>query len=517
MIVEDQHELIEFLSRPGAYPVTAARVERIDTHSAIVFLVGPRAYKLKRAVRYDYLDFSTAERRRRFCEAEMALNRRTAPGLYQAVVAVTRETDGRLAIAGSGTPVDWLVQMLRFPDTQLLDRVAAGGTLDIALMPRLARAIARLHASAERRFDKGGLDGMTWVVGGNERGLSEEGAGLFADDMRANVVEMTRREVARTAALLEARRREGWVRSCHGDLHLGNIVLLEGEPVLFDAIEFNEDISCIDVLYDLAFLLTDLWRLPLRRHANELFNAYLDATCAAADDYAALTLLPLFLSCRSVVRAKTGATASRLQPDPAHAEPIARIARAYLAEAAGVLRPPRPYLIGIGGPSGTGKSTVARSLGAMLGAAPGAVVLRTDVLRKRLWGVSETTRLGSDAYTTEMHARVYAELGARADVVLRAGHSVIVDGVFGRMDERLAMERIARDAGAGFAALWLQAPQQLLADRLSAREGDASDATVAVLSDQLAQMAAPTWPIVDASAPPDTVADRGWRTLDLRP
>jgi aminoglycoside phosphotransferase family enzyme/predicted kinase len=517
MIVDDQRELIEFLSRPGSYPMTAACVDRIDTHSAVVFLVGARAYKLKRAVRYDYLDFSTAERRRRFCVAEVTLNRRTAPGLYEAVVPVTRETGGRFAIAGVGTPVDWLVQMRRFPDDQLLDRMAARGAVDVGLMPRLAQAIARLHASAERRLDKGGVDGMTWVVAGNERGLTEEGAGLFDQELLTGVIETTRRELGRTEALLEARRRDGWVRTCHGDLHLGNIVLLEGEPVLFDAIEFNENISCIDVLYDLAFLLTDLWRLPLRRHANELFNAYLDATCSVAGDYAALTLLPLFLSCRSVVRAKTGATASRLQRDPAHAEPLKRAAREYLVEAAGVLHPPGPSLIGIGGASGTGKSTVARHIAALAGAAPGAVVLRTDVLRKRLCGVPETTRLGPEAYTAEKHARVYAELATRADVVLRAGHSVIVDGVFGRVDERVAIERIAREAGAVVAGLWLQAPRRVLEDRVGARQGDASDATVDVLSNQLAQMDPPTWPVVDASAAPDAVADRAWRALDLRP
>ncbi len=274
MIVEDQHELIEFLSQPSAYPAPVDAVERIDTHSATVFLVGPHAYKLKRAVRYDYLDFSTLARRRTFCEAEVALNRRTAPALYLGVVPVTREQEGRLAIGGAGEPIDWLVFMRRFPDDQLFDRLAARGALEVGLMPLLARAIARLHATAEQRPDKGGVDGLRWVVDGNEQGLTEQGAGVLDEALCARVIERSRTALDRHAPLLETRRQRGCVRVCHGDLHLGNIVLLDREPVLFDAVEFNDDISCIDVLYDAAFVLMDLWRLDLRPHANELFNTY---------------------------------------------------------------------------------------------------------------------------------------------------------------------------------------------------------------------------------------------------
>lgn len=517
MIVEDQRELIEFLCHSTSYPEPDARVERIDTHSAVVFLVGARAYKLKRAVRYDYLDFSTADLRRRFCDAELTLNRRTAPGLYEDVVPVTRERDGRLAIAGGGDPVDWLVRMHRFPDDRLLDRVAAHGDLAVDMMPRLALAIARLHASAAQRSDHGGAAGMEWVISGNERGLVEEGRDLFDATLLTRVLAATRRELVRTTPLLDRRRAAGWVRVCHGDLHLGNIVLIEGEPVLFDAIEFNDDISCIDVLYDVAFLFTDLWRLGLRPQANALFNAYLGAMFRDTADYEALTLLPLFLSCRSAVRAKTSATACRLQRDPAHADPLARAARTYLAEAADVLHPAAPVLLAIGGASGTGKSTLGRRLAADVGAAPGAVVLRTDVLRKQLCGVPETVRLGPEAYTADMHARVYAELVGRADVALRAGHSVIVDGVFGRVGEREHVAGAAKAAGARFAAVWLHAPRTVLEARVAARLGDASDASVVVLGDQLAQMEAPTWAAVEASGLPDAVVERVSEVLARTP
>lgn len=517
MIVDDQRELIEFLSRSSSYSDPGARVERIDTHSAVVFLVGAHAYKLKRAVRYDYLDFSTSDLRRRFCEAEVTLNRRTAPDLYECVVPVTREPDGRLAIAGRGQPVDWLVRMRRFADDQLLDRLAAHGDLSVDMMPPLALAIARLHASAAQRIDKGGAAGMAWVVTGNERGLVEEGLGLFDATYLTPVVAATHRELARVTPLLDRRRAAGWVRVCHGDLHLGNIVLLDGNPVLFDAIEFNDDLSCIDVLYDVAFLVTDLWRLGLRPQANALFNAYLNATFRDAADYEALTLLPLFLSCRSAVRAKTGATASRLQRDAAHAAHLAHAARTCLAEAAEMLHPATPTLLAIGGASGTGKSTVAQRLAPGVGAAPGAVVLRTDVLRKQHVGVPETTRLGAEAYTAAMHARVYAELVRRAEMAVRAGHSVVVDGVFGRVEDRDQIARAAAAAGARFAAVWLQAPRATLEARVAARRGDASDASVGVLAAQLAQMAPAAWVAVEASGTPDAVVDRVREVLALPP
>ncbi|MGE3707621.1 MAG: AAA family ATPase [Vicinamibacterales bacterium] len=517
MIVEDQQALIEFLSQPGAYGLGPdVPVARVDTHSAVVFLAGAQAYKLKRAVRYDYLDFSTAERRRRFCDAEVALNRRTAPAIYDRCVPITREAGGRHALDGQGPPVDWVVRMRRFPDEDLLDRVAARGALDLALMPRLADAIARLHRTAEPRPDKGGAAGMAWVVAGNERGLEHEGGAIFEPALRTRVVEATRRELARTAARLDDRRRDGAVRVCHGDLHLGNIVLLDGEPTLFDAIEFNDDISCIDVLYDVAFLLTDLWRLGLRQHANALFNRYVSGTFGRAGDYEALTLLPLFLSCRSTVRAKTSATASRLQPDETHAAPLAAAARVYLAEADELLHPPAPRLIAVGGLSGSGKSTVARQLAAAVGGAPGALVLRTDVIRKQLCGVGEETRLGPDAYADEMNVRVYTELLARAAAALRAGHAVIADGVFARVWERAALERVARDARVDWNAAWLDASTDLRAERIRGRQGDASDATVEILAAQAVEVEPPdTWARIEAAGETATVVARVAERLGL--
>ena len=513
MIVEDQTELIEFLSHPSAYSPPVTRVDRIDTHAAAVFLAGSRAYKLKRAVRYDYLDFSTLERRRRFCEAEVALNRPMAPSLYEGVTPITRDAGGRFAIGGTGQVVDWLVVMRRFDDELLLDRVAERGHLDVGLMAPLARAVADLHAAAEPRSDKGGVEGMRWVVDGNEQAFRDDVGSILDPAVCADVIAASRRAIDCHAALLDDRRRTGAVRHCHGDLHLGNIVLLDGRPVPFDGVEFNDDISCVDVLYDLAFLLMDLWRRELHRHANELFNAYLAAIGGTDESYRALALLPLFLSCRSAVRAKITATGSRLQPDRAHADQLAQTASTYLDEAAVLIAPPAPRLVAIAGLSGSGKSTLARHIAHLIGAAPGAVVLRSDVIRKQLAGVDETHRLDASGYTPEMNARVYGRLMSNAALIVGAGHAVVVDAVFARDEERRNLEHVARTAGVAFCGIELDAPVETLKARVRQRSGDASDATTEIVDLQaherhVARGRSDAWPVVDAASEIDIVSSR---------
>jgi len=348
MITEDQTHVIDFLAAPSTHG--GATVERIDTHASIVFLAGARAYKLKRAVRFDYLDFSTPERRRTLCEAEVRLNQRTAPALYRGVVAVTRQDDGSFALGGHGRPVDWLVEMHRFPQEALFDRLASAGALGVELMSPLAEAIADFHKSADHRSDHGGKAGMSWVVEGNAAGFAEFGRSCLAPSAASRVTDESRRELDRRAELLERRRQSGFVRQCHGDLHLRNIVLLDGRPTLFDGVEFNDEIACTDVLYDLAFLLMDLWRRKLPQHANTVWNRYLAETA----DLDGVSLLPLFLSCRAAVRAKTSATAAQLQQDLQSRTELEEMARDYLAMAEQFLHPPHPCLVAVGGLSGSG-------------------------------------------------------------------------------------------------------------------------------------------------------------------
>jgi aminoglycoside phosphotransferase family enzyme/predicted kinase len=487
--------LVSFLAAGGSV------VERIDTHAAIVFLAGDRAWKLKRAVRYDYLDFSTSERRREMCEAEVRLNRRTAPQLYLGVRPVTREPDGTLALGGCGQPIDWLIEMERFDQGALCDRRAAEGTLEVDAMADLATAIARFHAAAARRPDHGGRDAMAWVVDGNVEGFSRFGS-FLDQEACARLTARSHEIIDAHHALLDRRRRDGFVRQCHGDLHLRNIVMLDGRPTLFDAVEFNDEIACIDVWYDVAFLLMDLARRQLPRHANVVFNRYLSET---GDDQA-LPLLPLFLSCRAAIRAKTSATAAAMDVGEARRVELQTLSRQYLAMAEQLLRPAAPRLVAIGGLSGSGKSTLAMSLAPAVGGSPGAVVLRSDEVRKALCGVPRLQRLGAEAYRAEMSARVYDTLNQRAARVLGAGHSVIVDAVHARPADREAVERVAAAVGVPFAGLWLEAPPEVLVERTTARRHDPSDADPDVVRLQLRQpVGAMRWRTLDASRPGDEV------------
>ena len=497
-----QDAVIAFLSSPGAHAGIVP--ERIDTHASVVWLAGPRAWKLKRAVRYEYLDYSSCERRQVMCDAEFRLGQRLAPQLYRRVVAVTRNRSGELSIGGVGTPVDWLIEMTRFDENQLLSRLAARGALDLSLMPALSDAIVHLHEQAERRTDHGGYAGMAWVVEGNAAAFVGDRTGALDPAAVSRLVASLRATTERLRGRLDARRDAGFVRRCHGDLHLANVVQLDGVPTLFDPIEFNDRIACVDVMYDVAFLLMDLERLSLRDHANALLNAYLGET----SDITGLGALPLFLACRAAVRAKTSATAAAVQVDPAEQEAHRAAAAGYLHLADVLIHPAGPGVVAVGGHSGSGKSSLARRLAAHVGPAPGAVVVRSDVIRKRIFGVDPFARLGPDAYATDVSDRVYEALISRACSIAAEGHGVVVDGVFLSAGRREALERAVREAGVPFVGLWLDAPESVLIGRVADRRADASDATTEIIRAQLRE---PTgdinWHRINASGPADRVLD----------
>jgi uncharacterized protein len=343
---------------------------------------------------------------------------------------------------------------------------------------------------------------MDRVIEGIAVGLGEYGADILDPSARVRVKSGALAEADRHGFLLDGRRGGGSVRRCHGDLHLRNIVLLNGQPTLFDAIEFNDDLACIDVLYDVAFLLMDLWRRRLPRHANALWNDYL----AATNELDGIALMPLFLSCRAAVRAMTSATASHVQSDAARTEELRQMARDYLAMAEQLLHPPRPSVTAIGGFSGSGKSVLAMSLAPSIGAVPGAIVLRSDEIRKELCGVPPLQRLGPDGYTPQISSRVYSTLAQRARLAIRGGYCVVADAVFARPNDRAAVQRVAVDLSVPFTGIWLDAPDQTLIERIRSRHMDPSDADEAVVHQQRAQNPGRIeWHQVDASGPADAV------------
>ncbi|MCW3148138.1 phosphotransferase [Stutzerimonas stutzeri] len=330
-----QQEVIDFLACPESYGAPGTAVEIIETHGSLIFLHDERAYKLKRAIAYAALDFLTLDKRERACHAELRLNRRTAPGIYLEVRSITRRSDGRLAFDGAGEVLDWVVVMRRFPQTALFEHMALTGQLTPTLIQTLGAEIARFHAFAEVTPEFGGSAGIRWAIESNHQEMSRYPQLLDGETVQA----LYRDQLAlleRQAPTLEQRRNSGRVRRCHGDMRLANICLFEGRPTLFDGIEFSDRIACIDVLYDLAFVLMDLQHHHLGALVPLLLRAYLESGDESPD---CLPLpLPLFLSVRAATRCFTLAGSALRQSTP-------RARQEKTAQAQALLRQSRIYLL----------------------------------------------------------------------------------------------------------------------------------------------------------------------------
>ena len=454
-----QQEIAAFLAAlAGSAPV--------ETHISLVFLGPDTVWKLKKAVALSFLDFSTIEARRRFCLRELALNAPAAPGLYRDVVPIVRGADGTLGFGGmadEALAIDWVLRMARVPAEDFLDEIAARGALDPPLLDGLADTVAEFHHGLPPVRVPGPAAEMRRVLDGNLR--AAQNAGLDAADLdtwHGGIV----RALERNAGWFDQRGADGFIRRGHGDLHLGNLCLWQGRPVPFDALEFDEDLATIDLGYDLAFLLMDLEHSVGRPAANRVMNRYI----ARTGDVGLLQGLPVFLSSRSLIRAHVEATRGNSERS-----------RSYLAAAIAYLQPAIPLIVAIGGLPGTGKSTLARALAPELGPAPGALIPRSDEIRKRLFGVLPEAKLPPQAYAASVSARVFGELTREAETAASAGHAVVADATFIAPDHRGALRGAATAADVKFVGLWLEAPLDILAARIAARSNDASDATVAVL------------------------------------
>ena len=495
----DQAGTIAFLARANSYPGgDASEVAVIETHISVVFLAGSRAYKLKRAVLFPYLDFTTLGSRKEACARELRLNRRGAPDLYLGLVAVVMNAGGERslhpedALPDGGDIIEWLVCMRRFDQDMLFDRLAERGGLNMALMEPLAREIHDLHEGAKVYNDRGGRAAAAAIIDNNLECLNRFGReALSAGDLKS-LAELSRRHLDRIGGLMDARAAAGFVRQCHGDLHLRNIVLIDNAPVLFDGIEFSDAFSIIDTLYDFAFLVMDLCHKGLTDEASAVFNRTMDLT----GDVAGLAAMPLFLSMRAAVRSHVTAASGKQSAEAA----------AYLAEAIAYLAPPPAKLVAIGGLSGTGKSPLAARIAAKIGAAPGALVLRSDVIRKRLAGADLFAQLAPEDYSKAMTKRVFGRMIDDARIALMGGQSVILDAVYADADQRRDVARLADEIAteigdfAGFTGFWLHSPLPEREQRIEARSGNVSDATVAIARQQEGyEQGTMDWTLIDAA------------------
>jgi len=497
-------EITGFLCDPGSHPERPERVDVIETHAARIFLAGAHAIKVKKHVRLPYLDFTTLARREAALKRELELNQPAAPEIYLGLHRIARESDGSLAFDGIGETIEVALFMRRFDQDDLLSHAAAAGRIDQKLAKAIADVVFAAHEAAPVVTSSDGVERFARIISDIETALSASAEPRIRAN-RAAFADLSRTHLTRVRPLLTDRARAGFRRRCHGDLHLGNMLLWHGQPMPFDALEFDEELATIDVLYDLAFLIMDLDHLGLRPRANDVLNRYLWR--ADARNLDGLAALPLFLALRAGIRAMVDlhriAGADAAQPS------VLDDARRYLDQALLYLAPARPGLIAVGGLSGSGKSTLAARLAPTIGIFPGAIHLRSDLERKLLFGISETERLPDEAYTPAVTEKVYATLNEKAAIVLATGYTVIVDAVHAMPHERAAAAHIAEVAQVPFTGIWLDAPGRVLKERVTARSGDASDATADVVTRQLDyDLGAISWHRLDASGDLDALCEK---------
>jgi uncharacterized protein len=442
-----------------------ARSEPLETHISLVFIGADTVWKLKKAVRLTFLDFTPLDARRRFAQRELELNAPAAPGLYRDVVAVVRRADGTLGFGGPDERpvVDWVLRMAPVPADDFLDAIAAAGGLTPSLLDALGDAVAAFHRGLPPAIGVDAAAAMRHVTRGNAQSALDAGLPETAvQAWQTRILEA----LDGIAPWLAQRSRDGFVRRAHGDLHLGNLCLWQGRPVPFDALEFDEAMATIDLGYDLAFLLMDLDQRVSRTAANRVLNRYV----ARTGDAGLTRGLLVFVSLRAMVRAHVEAKRGNAGTG-AH----------YLSAAAGYLQPKPPLVLAIGGLPASGKSTLARALAPELGNAPGALVLRSDEIRKRQHGAAPEERLPQSAYSDAASEAVFTELAAMVGETASGGHGVIADATFIDRRHRTMIEAAARAVGIPFLGIWLEAPLAELERRVAARERDASDATITVL------------------------------------
>ncbi|MGM0767754.1 MAG: AAA family ATPase [Pseudomonadota bacterium] len=479
----ETNNLILALQNPALYEHPVKDFQVLETHISQVLLTGDYAYKIKKPMDFGFLDFSTLARRKHFCEEELRLNSRLADALYLDVVPITGSPEEPV-IGGQGEPFEYAIRMRQFDQRELFDVRQENSSLTPELLTSLATQVADFHDTLPPVADDKPLGTPEAVFAAMQENFDQIRPLLDNDELLSqldNLEAWTRSTFDRQQGLIAERRQQGFVRECHGDLHLANITSFGGKVTVFDCIEFNEPFRWIDVINDLAFLLMDLEsrREPLL--ANLVLNTYLEYR----GDFNALPLLPLYKAYRAMVRAKI-ALFTRGNPALPEAEKAGLLQRyrdyAQLAESYSAI--PNPYLLATTGLSASGKSCVSASMAAELG----LIRLRSDVERKRLFGLKPLDQskspTGGNLYTEEATRATYQRLATVAGELLGAGLPVIVDAAALKESERTLLADVAENQGLPFALIHCEAPEDRRREWIRQRSGDASEATEELLEVQ---------------------------------
>lgn len=474
--------VIQEMLKPGFYPHPVQEpIKLMQTHVSYILLTGNYAYKLKKAVNFGFLDYSTLELREHFCRQELEMNKRGAAEIYLEVLPIT-QTDNKVELGGSGTTVEYTLKMCQFPQDNLLINLFNQGKLTEKMVEELGKLVAQFHskcptndyvlsfgevAKVRQAFDEN-YEQTAKYIGLAQTQEQFEATKDFTDNFFATKAEV-----------LANRIKNGWIRECHGDLHLGNICLWHDKILLFDCIEFNEPFRFVDVMYDVAYGVMNF----LVGNRPDLANTYLNSYLEESGDWEGLEVLPLYVSRQAYVRAKI---TSFLLDDPgvpaADKEQAKITASQYYKMALDCTKLGQGSLIIMSGVSGSGKSTVAKKIARQ----SNAIHIRSDAVRKHLAGVSLTERGGEELYTPEMTEKTYGRLLELGILLASAGYAVILDAKYDRQSLRQPVIAAAEKHHLPLQILHCTAPEQILRDRLNSRTGDVSDATANLLASQLA-------------------------------
>ena len=498
----------------GVYSHPVGDIELIETHISWVVLTGDYAYKIKKPVNFGFLDFSTLEKRKKYCEQELYLNRRLAPDIYLDVVSISGSVENPI-ISDEKKAFEYAVKMRQFPQSAQLDNMLQAGELRNEHIDAIAQMVAEFHKNtvvANDNVDYGEPEKLFKPVKENFELIFERiNASLKTSDYEAKLDELKKwseSEFVRLKSIFTQRKREGFIRECHGDMHLRNLVWLDGKALAFDCIEFNANLRWIDVISEIAFLMMDLQDRGQEQLANRFINAYLEIT----GDYDGLSVLPFYLCYRAMVRAKVDALRIEQLSDDPNTTELAEF-ESYIELALRYTKVKAPKLIIMRGLSASGKSTVSQQIIENTG----AIRIRSDVERKRLFDISLDKKakmpnaVDEGIYSSESSEQTYGKLLELASAIINAGNTVLVDAAFLKHEQRKPFEKLAISRGVTFIIIEVTASFDVLRQRIMARKNDVSDADISVLEHQIFQ-----WKPLDDNESMSAISVNTENPLDIK-